>query len=154
MLVRAYRTGDAVKVAQLLGLDALSRGTHRIVVAEEAGTVKGAALWDGEPGGTAQLGDVATAGLMDPANDRTIFYTVIRACALAAIDEGFTLATFNLRDSQLLARIQRDFAVAPTVIGREPSKDGDGAPRTWEITVDLNDAVEQLDGALARLARP
>lgn len=149
MLVRAYQTGDDAKVTQLLGLDATSARPHRIVLAQEGDTVKGAAIWQGEPGGVAQLGDVA----LTDANRRDVFYSLIRGVALAMIGEGFTRGTFTLRDPALLARIERDFRVATKVTGREPSNDGSGLPLTWEITVDLEDAINQLEAALARLAQ-
>ncbi len=146
MLVRAYRTGDDAKVAELLGPET-GRDGRRVIVAEEGDAVVGAAVWQGERGGVAQLGDVTPA----LADRRDVFYELVRGCAAAALEQGFTHATFTLRDPQLLQRIQRDFRTDRKVTGREPSKDGNGTARVWEITVDLADAIEQLDGALNKL---
>lgn len=141
MLVRLRRPDDDMSVASLLGPDAALEAA-RVHVAEEAGQVAAAALWLREAGSTAQLGTVATK---DP-NRRDVFYTLIRACAQAMIDDGCATGSFTVDDPALLDRIQRDFDVRPEEIGWRS-----GRPVAWRIEVDLVGAVRQLDRALARL---
>jgi hypothetical protein len=144
MLIRAYRGNDLIPVRALLGAEALTDAAgRRIAVAEEGGSVIGAAIAQIDGTSEVVLGRVAA-----PESRRDVFYQLVREIARAGIDAGLDRGWFTVTDPRLLDRIQRDFDVAPELLGTR-----DGAPAYWRIEVDLRDALAQLDRAIARIER-
>jgi len=117
-----------------------------LILAEEAGLITGAATWLEPDAGPALLGNVVTTN-----NDRRTFYQLIRRCAQDAIDSSHDEATFTLTDHALLALVETQFTTAPEITGTDPAT---GAPTAWRVTVDLRDAIRQLDRAIALLEDP
>ena len=125
---------------ELLGSDERTlRDPALRVLASDDG--RGAATWYEDHSPVAKLGFVATAG-----DDRKLFYELIREVASRMYGAGFTRGQFFVHDSRLLARIQRDFRVEPVVAGSVA-----GSASLWAVEVDLQDAIAQLDRALAGL---
>lgn len=138
LVARRYVSADRASVLALLGdARAIDSPSSRIHVVEQAGAVVGAVVWvRPDAGDEAYLGAV-----MAPAGRRDLFYALIAACAQDAIAQGFALARFDVRNERLLRRIERDFVVAPRVAGRSPTT---GQALSWQVRVDLQDALAQL----------
>ena len=132
---------------ELLGGDERTlRDPSLNVLASDDG--RGAASWYEDHGPVAKLGAVVTAK-----DDRALFYELIREVASRMFGAGFTRGQFMVHDARLLARIERDFRVSPVVVGAVAgTASRPGKPSLWAIEVDLQDAIEQLDRALALLA--
>jgi len=143
MSTRRYTAADrSAAIDQLGDRRAVDQAAHRLHVAE-GGPAAGVALWvEPLPGrdSEALLGTVKVA-----VEDRRLFYQLVAACAQDALDRGFERARFTVRDRRLLLRIQRDFIIEPQAIGRDPET---GEAVEWEVSVDLQDALEQLEGAI------
>ncbi len=138
---RPYEQSDRTAAIEELGdARAVDQTSHRIVTAD-AGAAAGIALWI-EPGrgGEAYLGEVKL-----PGDDRRLFYQLIEACARDALDRGYQHASFTVHDARLLSLIQRDFSVEPQPAAWDPDS---GQAASWEIRVDLQDALVQLRRAL------
>ncbi len=138
---RPYRPTDrASAIAQLGNARAVDQVSHRIHTAE-GGPAAGVAVWvEPGPGGEPYLGAVKTSS-----DNRQLFYQLIEACAQDAYDQGYEHATFIVHDAQLLSLIRRDFTVEATPAGWDPES---GQPVQWDIRVDLQDALEQLQRVL------
>ena len=136
--IRPYEPADRAAALALLDTRALDDDAHRILVSDD---VKGLALWvRPQAGDLAYLGPIITTTL-----DRRLFYELVRACALDAIDVGFKRAYFVMNDARLVARIRRDFTVTVTVYARNGKMQ---EPTSWRIEVDLEDALAQLEAVL------
>jgi hypothetical protein len=133
-------TTRAAALALLGGDERTLRDPSLNVLVSEDG--QGAATWYEDHSPVAKLGAVVTA-----TDDRKLFYEVIREVASRMFGAGFTRGQFMVHDPRLLARIQRDFRVAPIVVGAVAGK-----PSVWAVEVDLQDAIAQLDAQLALLA--
>lgn len=128
--VRAYRDSDRAKAIERLG-DArvIDQAKHSIVTDGD-----GFAVWR-------DAGDVAELGaVMNPGEDRKQFYRLVLETATQAKDAGFETATFQLYDQRLVDLIERDFK--KTEIEVEGTLEG--APAAWRVTVDIADAIVQL----------
>ena len=137
---RPYEPADRT-AALALGIRAagLDQANHHTFISDD-GT--GAALWVHPIAGEiAHLGPVVTK----PPN-RALFYQLVRACALDALDAGFKKAEFEVRNPRLLSIIRRDFTVTVEVYGRNGRTQ---QPTSWRIEVDIADALRQLDARLA-----
>ena len=139
---KPYEPSDRAAAIDALGDSrAVDQTSHRIVTAK-AGAAAGLALWmEPGPGGEPYLGEVKP-----PRDDRRLFYQLIEACAQDALDRGHQHASFTVHDARLLSLIQRDFNVEPQPSAWEPDS---GQAASWEIRVDLQDALVQLRRALA-----
>ena len=138
---RPFEPSDRTAAIDALG-DArgVDQTSHQIVTAD-AGPAAGIALWiEPGPGGEAYLGDVRL-----PGNNRRLFYQLIEACAQDAVDRGHEHASFTVYDARLLSLIQRTFAMAPQPTAWDPDS---GQAASWEVRVDLQDALTQLGKAL------
>jgi len=138
---RPYEPSDRAAAVDALGdTRAVDQTSHRIVTAE-AGANAGVAIWiEPGPGGEPHLGEVKL-----PVDDRRLFYQLIQACAQDALDCGFQHASFTVHNARLLALIERDFIVEP----RPAAWDADtGQALSWDVRVDLRDALAQLRRAL------
>ncbi len=138
---RPYEQSDRTAAIEELGdARAIDQTSHRMVTAD-AGAAAGIALWiEPGPGGEAYLGEVEL-----PGDDRRLFYQLIEACAQDALDRGFKHASFTVHDARLLSLIQRDFNVEPQPSAWDPDS---GQAASWEVRVDLQDALVQLRRAL------
>lgn len=138
---RPYAPSDRAAAIDALGdARAVDQTSHRIVTAD-AGAAAGIALWiEPGPGAEPYLGDVKL-----PGDDRHLFYQLIEACARDALDRGHTHASFTVHDARLLSLIQRDFNVEPQPSAWSPTS---GQAASWEIRVELHDALAQLRRAL------
>lgn len=135
---RRVGVGDAGAARALLG-DV--RG--RVHVAEEDGRVVAAAVWEQPDAGLCQLGACAVEG-----DSRVRLYALVRSVVQAATGAGNERGFFRLKDRALLGRLARDFRIEPVAAGWDPvSREA----VEWTVEVDLADAREQLDSALARL---
>ena len=139
---RPYEMSDRASAIEQLGdARAVDQVSHRIHTAE-GGPAAGIAIWvEPGPGGEPYLGAVKLA-----ADNRQLFYQLIQACAQDAIDGGYEHASFTVHDARLLSLIQRDFAVEATPAGWDPEG---GQPVQWDIRVELQDALEQLESVLS-----
>lgn len=146
MATRPVTDAERGRAAAVLGdARALASPRSHAHVAEE-GPGRGVALWlEPPPGG--EEGCLGTV-LVPPGPSPRLFYDLALACARDALSRGVRRGYFTLKDAALLARIQRDFEVEPQAAGWEPVT---GRPVAWEIHVDVEDAVRQLERALARL---
>ena len=128
--VRAYRDSDRALAIERLG-DArvIDQAKHSIVTDGD-----GFAVWR-DAGPVAELGAV-----VNPGEDRKQFYRLVQETAIQADDAGFQTATFQLYDQQLVDLIERDFK--NTEIEVEGTRDG--AAAAWRVTVDIPDAIRQL----------
>ena len=138
---RPYKTSDRHEAIKQLG-DArvIDQASHHVHTAEY-GPTGGVTVWvEPGPGGEPYLGDVKL-----PADNRRLFYQLIKACARDAIARGYEYASFTVRDARLLSLIHRDFKV-----DAEPSAwhAGTGDPVQWEIRVEMEDALRQLRSVL------
>lgn len=138
---RPYEPSDRAAAIDGLGdARAVDQMSHRMVTAD-AGAAAGIALWiEPGPGGEPLLGEVKL-----PGDDRRLFYQLIEACAQDALDRGHAHASFTVHDARLLSLIERDFIVEPRPAAWDPAS---GAAVSWEIRVDLQDALDQLRRAL------
>ncbi len=138
---RPYETSDRASAIEQLGdARAVDQVSHRIHTAE-SGPAAGVAVWvEPGPGGEPYLGAVKV-----PSDDRQLFYQLIEACAQDALDRGYQHASFTVHDARLLSLIRRDFTVEATPAGWDPES---GQPVQWDIRVDLQDALEQLQRVL------
>ena len=138
---RPYQPSDrTAAIAKLGDARAVDQTSHRIVVAD-AGPAAGIALWtEPGPGGEPYLGDVRL-----PGNNLQLFYQLIEACAQDALDRGYEHASFTVYDATLLSLIQSDFTIEPQPTAWDPDS---GQPASWEVRVDLQDALAQLRKAL------
>ena len=134
---RPYEPSDrAAAIAELGDARAVDQTSHRIVVAE-GGAAAGIALWtEPGPGGEPYLGDVKLPGAA-----RRLLYQLIEACAQDALDRGYKHASFTVHDATLLSQIQGDFAIEPQPAAWDS---GSGQAVSWEVHVDLQDALAQL----------
>ena len=142
MTIRPFRNQDRAPVLTFLG-DArvIDSPSHRLHVAEEGGTIVGAAVWtQPDSGEEALLGTVFA-----PRERWDLFYGMVKAAAEDALAHGFKRARFTLLDRRLLDKLRRDFSIAPVVVGRDPRT---GTAMSWEVLVDLPDALRQLDQVL------
>ena len=142
MTIRPFRDQDRGPVLTFLGDPrTLDSPSHRLHVAEEAGAIVGAAVLI-----VPDAGDQVSLGFVTaPPGRRDLFYRLVRACAQDALSRGFTRGYFPIHDERLLDLLRRDFAIAPIVVGRDPLT---GRVTSWEVPVDLADAVRQLDRVL------
>ncbi|MCH7697566.1 MAG: hypothetical protein IH865_01320 [Chloroflexi bacterium] len=138
---RPYETSDRASAIEQLGdARAVDQVSHRIHAAED-GPTAGVAVWvEPGPGGEPYLGAVKV-----PGDNRRLFYQLIEACAADAFGRGYEHATFTVHDAQLLSLIRRDFTVEATPAGWDPESD---LPVQWDIRVELQDALEQLQRVL------
>ncbi len=138
---RPFRPEDrAPAIAQLGDARAVDQVSHRIHTAT-GGPAAGVAVWvEPGPGGEPYLGEVKL-----PNDDRHLFFQLIEACARDAIERGYQHATFTVHDARLLSLIQRTFTVEAIPAGWDPES---GQPVQWDIRVDLQDALEQLQRVL------
>ncbi|MCI0777510.1 MAG: hypothetical protein J4N95_04965 [Chloroflexi bacterium] len=134
---RPYQPSDRTAAIEALGdARAVDQTSHRIVVAD-AGPAAGIALWtEPGPGGEPYLGDVKLPGAA-----RRLFYQLIEACAQDALDRGYEHASFTVHDATLLSLIQGDFTIEPQPTAWDP---GSGRAASWDIRVNLQDALVQL----------
>ncbi len=105
--------------------------------------------WTDGNGGFVTL-DVARRPLPDMgaivgARGRRQRYELALAACQGALDFGATHATFDVIQRTMLTDIERSFDVAPVVIAAV-----DDEPVGWTITVDLEDAKQQLLSWLSR----
>jgi hypothetical protein len=132
--VRSYRAGDRAKaIARLGDARVIDQAKHSIVTDGE-----GFAVWR-------DAGDVAELGaVVNPDGDRKQFYRLVLETATEAKDAGFETATFQVYDRRLIDLIERDFRKA------EIEVEGmmDGAPAAWLVTVDIDDAMTQLQAVI------
>ncbi len=141
MTVRTYEEGDRTELIALVGdARAIDSPTHRLRVAEEDGKVVGFALWhQPDAGGTAVLGSVIV-----PQSGRWgLVYALVAATARDALARGFVQAQFTINSHTLLNRLQRTFTIDARPSAWKPNTD---QPVEWEVTVNLVDALEQLEG--------
>ena len=138
---RPYRPTDRTSaIAQLGDARAVDQVSHRIHTAE-GGPAVGVAVWvEPGPGGEPYLGAVKL-----PSDNRRLFYQLIEACAQDALDRGYQHASFTVHEAQLLSLIRRDFTVEATPAGWDAEN---GRPVQWDIRVELQDALEQLQRVL------
>ena len=138
---RPYETSDRASAIEQLGdARAVDQVSHRIHTAE-GGPTAGVAVWvEPGPGGEPHLGAVKI-----PSDNRRLFYQLIEACAQDALDRGYQHASFTVHDAQLLSLIRRNFTVEATPGGWDPES---GLPVQWDIRVELQDALEQLQKVL------
>ncbi len=106
-------------------------------------------VWTDDAGGFVTL-DLATKpipnmGAIVGARGRRQRYELALAACQGAIDSGATHATFDVIRRTMKQSIQRDFYVSPIVTSTL-----DGEPIGWTITVDLEDAKQQLLSWLSR----
>ena len=134
---KPYEPSDrAAAIDELGNSRAVDQTSHRIVTAK-AGAAAGIALWiEPGPGGEPYLGEVKL-----PGDDRRLFYQLIEACAQDALDRSYQHASFTVHDARLLSLIQRDFSVEALPAAWDPDS---GQATSWEIRVDLQDALAQL----------
>ena len=62
-----------------------------------------------------------------------------------ALDRGHEYASFTVYDAKLLSLIQRDFTIEPQPTAWDPDS---GQPASWEVRVELQNALAQLRRAL------
>ena len=138
---RPYEPSDRAAAIDALGdARAIDQASHRVVTAE-AGAAAGIALWiEPGPGGEPHLGEVKL-----PGDDQRLFYQLIEACAQDALDRGYEHASFTVHDAGLLALIERDFIVEPQPSAWDAAS---GRAVSWEVRVELRDALAQLRRAL------
>ena len=134
---RPYEPSDRAAAIDALGNSrAVDQTSHRIVTAK-AGAAAGIAPWfERGPGREPSLGWVKL-----PGDDRRLFYQLIEACAQDALDRSYQHASFTVHDARLLSLIQHTFTVEPQPAAWGPDS---GQATSWEIRVDLQDALAQL----------
>lgn len=142
MTIRPFREQDRGTLLTLLGDPrAIDSPSHRLHVAEEGGQIVGAVVWTQPDAGEEALLGTVTA----PPERWDLFYGLVKATAEDALARGFKRARFALFDRRLLDKVRRDFSIAPVVVGRDPRS---GRAMSWEVLVDLPDALRQLDQVL------
>ena len=142
MTIRPFRDQDRGPLLTFLG-DArgIDSPSHRLHVAEEGGAIVGAAVWTQPDAGEEPLLGTVIA----PPGRWDLFYGLVKAAAQDALARGFKRARFTLLDRRLLVKLRRDFSIAPVVLGRDPRT---GRAVSWEVLVELPDAIRQLDQVL------
>ncbi len=136
--IRAYDAGrDGVAARLVAGAEALaSRGN--LVYVHVDGPQQGLAVFSvPDAGETARLGLVYTP----PGAPLARFYRLVRFGVDELIALGFKKGRFEVRDAALLRRLQRTFRITAQPFGRDPLT---GAPVSWSVEVDLEDALAQL----------
>jgi hypothetical protein len=138
--VRPYRASDRERALELLGdTRALDSPSSRVHVLEDEGVVSGAAvLVLPDAGDEAYLGTISLAS----PGDLSATYALAAACALEALDAGFRRGRFTLLDHRLLDLLRRDFTIDARPSGWDPVT---AATHQWDVTVDLEDALAQLE---------
>lgn len=138
MTVRPFRDEDRRQVLALLGdARAIDSASSRLHVALEGG-VEGVSLWIRPAAGDTPLLGAVT--LKDP--DRfDLLYQLAAAACQDAIASGFTRGHFEVQQPALLRRLRRDFTIDPQPSGWHPVT---GQPVQWDVEVDLQDALQQL----------
>ena len=138
MPIRPFRDQDRGAVLTFLGDPrAIDSPSHRLHVAEEGGAIVGAVVWtQPDAGEEAWLGTVIA-----PPERWDLFYGLVKATAEDALARGFKRARFTLQDKRLLDKLRRDFTIVPQPSGWNPRTH---QPVAWEVTVELEDALRQL----------
>jgi hypothetical protein len=135
---RPFRPADRASAIEELGdARAVDQTSHRVHTAN-GGPAAGVAVWvEPGPGGEPYLGEIKL-----PSDDRQLFYQLIQACAQDAFSRGHEHASFTVHDARLLSLIQRTFTVDAIPAGWDPES---SLPVQWDIRIELQDALEQLD---------
>ena len=135
-MTRDAGPADLPGLQHALGERAAAQDAARLV-SDNQGPSTGFALWlDGPRDQPAQLGLVShKSGYGKP------FYQLVEHCARAALAAGHTEATFDITSERLLKKLERDFRIDATPSAWAPNS---GAELQWTITVNLRDALAQL----------
>jgi hypothetical protein len=140
--VRPIEDGDRQRAAAVLGGAAVLATGDTHVIVGPGGADDGIAVWrEPAPGEEPELGPVIVPAAAGPRR----LYELALACAQDARARGYRRAHVRVLDERLLAQLERDFTIDARPRGWEPNT---GRAVEWEIEVDLDDAVGQLERVL------